>query len=638
MTGYPPRPPMPGMPMPQQRPPMPGQTQGGPQMPPPAPPLQGMPARPAPAGAPLPGQPMPPHPNMSPMPGPDLVSTPNPAAAAPQLLPPQPPGKLHDVVIRRSKKCGLVKIENIPPEELLIPPLAGRDIQRCNGIGRKYRRSISELLEMGYDEDDLEKLPSGDGEDWGGERTERFANTESDTSPHQEDSLDPAAREVWLVELWVRVDYDGDGIAELRRVVKSAGPGGPLLENEEAEEIPIQVGSPIAAPHKLVGLSVADLAMELQLVSSTVLRQTLDNMYRTNNGRVVLSSKVDIGDFLDQRPGGAVRMIDESLPEGHVVPLVTPSILQDALPLLERVDQLAEKRTGVTAYNQGMDADSLNKTASGMSMIMQKSNAREELIAREFAEGLVKDIFKQILRLIVRHQDKARTIRLRGKWVAIDPRDWNDEMDLTVTVGLGTGNKDQNLVHLNNVLQIQQAILMALGPQNPLCDLKNVYATCSKIVENAGLKNPEHYFSDPTNAPPLQPPPNPEMLKAQASIQALQMKAQIEQQAAQSKLQADQQRAALDAELERNKATLAQQLEMGQMEHDRQTEIARLQAETEISRQQAENDMALARMKMTAEIEIMRAKAAAAADIAEKELAAKKEAGAFKPKAPSDAR
>jgi len=165
-----------------------------------------------------------------------------------------------------------------------------------------------------------------------------------------------------------------------------------------------------------------------------------------------------------------------------------------AYPLLEFLDAKQETRTGITRYDQGLDANTLNKTATGINTITGYAQQRQELIARNAAEMLVAGIFRSILELVCKHQQEPRIVRLRNKWVPMDPREWNDQMDVTVTVGLGTGNKDQQLGHLTMILQIQQQAMQQLGPGNPLVGLREIYNTLTKICENAGLKTAAPYF------------------------------------------------------------------------------------------------------------------------------------------------
>jgi len=229
--------------------------------------------------------------------------------------------------------------------------------------------------------------------------------------------------------------------------------------------------------------------------------------------------------------------------------LDTPLVAAQAFPMLEYIDGVREDRTGVTRYTQGLDADTLNKTATGINQIMTAAQQRVELIARVFAETGVKDLFRKILELVNRHQSAPRIIRLRNRWVPMDPREWNTQMDISISVGLGTGNKDQMLMHLRNLLDIQvQAIRMQGGVDGPLVRLENVYSTLAKLVENAGLKSADTYFTDPTQRPAAPPPP-PATPPPDPALAAVQQQARIDA----ARLAFDRQRAAADLALDRAK-------------------------------------------------------------------------------------
>ncbi len=489
------------------------------------------------------------------------------------------PAMLHDVVVRRVRPTGRVRIVNVPPEEFLISRRAS-SLEEAGFVAHRVKRTASELIEMGFDRTMVDDLPGSDGEDFNPERIERF-RAEDEGNFAGTPSLDPSTREIWVTECYIRLDCDRDGIAELRKITLAGDPASHLLDNEPVDSLPFRYWTPVPQPHKFHGLSIADLTMDLQLTQSTVLRQLLDNMYRVNNGRFAISDSVNVEDMMTVRPGGLVRMTRPgTAPGGHIMPLVTPGLGSYAYPLLEYLDARQEARTGVTRYNQGLDANSLNKTAAGINVITGYAQLRQELIARNAAEMLVAGIFKSILELICKHQAEPRIIQLRGNWVAMNPREWNEQMNVTVTVGLGTGNKDQQLGHLMTVLQIQQqAIARQGGADGPLVTLTNVYNTVKRICENAGLKTADPYFTDPgTKAPPLpgappeqagapgrppnggtpngaSTPPDPHLLAMQA------------------KMQADQQRAAQELEIERMKATIEQQTKLA---------IAQIQSATDI--------------------------------------------------------
>jgi hypothetical protein len=478
------------------------------------------------------------------------------------------PATLHDVVVRRRKKTGRVRIVNVPPEEFLISRRAAV-LEEASFVGHRVRRTASELIEMGYPRKLVDELPGEDGQEFNAERLERF-RAEDEAPFAGRTALDPATREIWVTECYIRLDHDGDGVAELRKVTLAGEPATRVLDNEEIDGLPFRAWTPIPQPHKFHGLSIADLTMDLQLTQSTVLRQLLDNMYRINNGRFAISDAVNVEDMMTVRPGGLVRMTKPGTPpEGQIMPLVTPGLGEYAYPLLEFLDARQESRTGVTRYNQGLDANSLNKTASGINTITGYAQARQELIARNAGEMLVAGIFKSILALICKHQQEPRIVRLRNQWVAMNPREWSEQMNVTVTVGLGTGNKDQQLAHLMTVLQIQQqAIEQQGGADGPLVKLANVYNTVKRICENAGLKTAEPYFTDPRSAPP-RPPPAPGGAAPGPDAQAA---------AAQGLAAAEQQRVAQEPEVARMKAMLDQQtpLAVAEIEAAKDIEVARI--------------------------------------------------------------
>ena len=275
------------------------------------------------------------------------------------------------------------------------------------------------------------------------------------------------------------------------------------------DQIPFVSITPIPMPHRFYGRSVAELVEDIQLMKSTVMRQLLDNMYLTNNNRVaIMDGMVNMDDLLTTRPGGVVRT--KQPPSQVMQPLQAQPISQQAFPLLEYLDQIREVRTGVTKYNQGLDSESLNKTATGISTIMNQTQMRSELIARIFAETGVKDLFRKMFALSIKYQDKEKIIQLNGEYIPVLPTEWKDRFNVTITVGLGTGTKEQQVVMLNNILQKQLQAFELQGRRDyPMVTMKNIYNTLSKIIENAGLQTVESYFIDPIKGQQLMTPPPP---------------------------------------------------------------------------------------------------------------------------------
>lgn len=437
----------------------------------------------------------------------------------PNAQPGQPPVpvQLFDVEIRRTQSDGRVKIDSVPPEEFLIS-LKSPSIQKARFCAHKTLKTISDLIEMGIPK---EKVWDLGGEATDGDVTdERYVRYMFDGGnlPDSE-NLQHALRQVWVSECYYLVDTDGDGIAERWRFILAGSNDEILLKEKWEGDWPFESITPVPMSHKFFGLSIHDMVKDLQRIKSTLTRQFLDNLYQMNNNRnVIWEDMVNIDDLLTNRPGGIVR--SKVQPSQGIMPLQPQPLGQVVVPALEYLDSVMERRTGVTAYNQGLDANSLNKTATGINIINNAAQERMLLIARIFAETGVKGLFKQILKLLVRHQQKPRTIRLRGKWVKMDPSRWNDEMAVTVDVALGTSNRAEQIGILSQILAVQKEGIMTGAP---IVSWPKIYNTLTKMIEAAGLKSVDTYFDNPEQAPPKPEQPNPEVVKAQAEMQKTQM-------------------------------------------------------------------------------------------------------------------
>ena len=421
-------------------------------------------------------------------------------------------GLLHDAEFRRNSKGGKICMIPVPPEEVLVSRETGNDLKTARFIEHRCKKSISQIREMGYDvPDDLSDSETGE---FNAERLERLRYDDADVGGS--DSEAGPSRQVWLCEAYIYADYDDDGITELRKVTKV---GKTVLDNMEVDSIPFVTGTPIIMPHKLYGLSIADITMPIQEVKSAVTRSLLDNFYFINNQRIeVLDGMVNMDDVLTNRPGGVIR----SKVLGGVKPLPPSALGSPAYQMLEYWDTVKENRVGVTRYNQGIDADSLNKTKGGMEMIRSASMQRIELIARIFAETYLKDLTWKILELVSKHQDKPRMVKLRNKWIPIDPREWENKFNMTVTVGLGTGSQDQISRNAMGIVGMQMQFLQA-GLGDRLVTEKNIFNAAEQFAQVAFPKKDGQFFTDPDMAPPKQPQPNPDMLKLQLAAKKADM-------------------------------------------------------------------------------------------------------------------
>jgi len=457
---------------------------------------------------------------------------------------------IHDVVIQRQDYGGKIKIENVPPSEFLIAR-ESKNIQDARFVCHRVLKTLSELREMYPDEKlEVEDL-SGGGEDmadFSSERLERFAFDKS--AEYWEGWGDPTygedgLRTYWLHESFLRTDYDGDGITELRKVCTV---GDTVLSNEEIDSIPFVSITPIKIPHKFFGLSVADLVMDLQLMKSTLMRNLMDNMYNQNFGRfAVLEGQANLDDLLTQRPGGVVRVKSPNA----VMPLSTPSLEPYSFQMLEYLDGVRESRAGVSRMSQGMNENALTShtTATAVNAVMTAAQSRVELIARNFAETGVKDLMTTIYELLHKNQDKKRVVRLRNEWVPVRPDVWRDKYDCTVSVALGSGNKDQQMMHLSQMIQFASE---ALKGGLPIVNPQNMYNLAATLVKAMGFQNVDDFLTNPATIPPKPPEPDPQQQLDQMEMQIKQKELEIKAadvQVKAQKIQQEAQKNAVDAQL-----------------------------------------------------------------------------------------
>lgn len=455
------------------------------------------------------------------------------------------------VKLRVTKTKGKIEMCTIPPEEFLISRRS-RSMSDAIFMAHRVRRTVGELIEQGFDPDTVYGLGDAGESDYNSERRAREDYDEEyyDFAGH---SQDPSMREVWVYECYIKIDYDQDGIAELRKVTAAGDSMYEILENEESDDHPFHSITPIPIPHKFYGLSMADLVADLQKIRSTVFRQLLDNMYHINNARVAISTKVNLEDQLTNRVGGVVRVATQN-PDvaGHFAPVTTEPIIHHVAPVMDILRDERESRTGVTRYNQGLDAQTLNDTATGISKIMAAANQRIELIARIFAETGWTTMSRAVCTLLVQHQDRERMVQLRGEWVPIDPRHWRHNLNTTVDVGLGYDNKEQEALFMQTIMQVQATMMQAQGGfEGPMVNRENLYKAAEKLSNAMGFPHAEHYFMDPDT---------PEAKKA---VEALMMRKDPEAEKNEAEARNDQAELALkDKKIEYDHDEAQQKLEI----------------------------------------------------------------------------
>lgn len=471
--------------------------------------------------------PTPPMPVMNPQTGQPVI---DPHTGQPVMQPAPPPPMLFDCTVMSSQPIKKLVVQNVPPDEFIIERRAV-SLDTADFLARRRKMAISDLIELGFPRDVVMEIPHSDDNEYSQERIERFSAEDQLPLGTEGENLDPTMRKVWITEAYLRVDYDGDGIAEWRKVTQAgdaALSATSILSNEEIDDHPFASWTPYPDPHRFYGFSVYDKAKDIQDIKSALLRGGLDSIYLANAPRLgAVEGQVNLDDLLDTRVGNIVRLKNPNA----IVPIPTVNASPQAFQMIEYMDQVREKRTGVQTASSGLDPNILNSSATGANILNNNNQQRLELIARVCAETGVKRLFRRIFELTCLHEDKPKTVRLRGKWVEVDPRDWKGRMDVTVSVGVGLGDHQQKMQTAMMMLNLDEKIVQLQGGiQGPLLTGKNIYNKLAKVVEAAGWKSVEPYYQDPDTAPPPPPkPPDPQLQIEQTRLQIEQMKMQNEQ-------------------------------------------------------------------------------------------------------------
>jgi hypothetical protein len=441
--------------------------------------------------------------------------------------------KLHDVTILTRKTYQCARVEGVPPEEFGIARNA-RSFKDCGYCFHEVIRREADLIASGYDPVQVRRLPSHSVLETS---ESRARDTVDESVVATGDRTNKANREIKVTEHYVRMDYESDGKARLYRVT-TGGDDNEIMVRDGEEEIvevdviPFAAMTPVIMTHRFFGRSIADLVMDIQRIKTALLRGALDNLYLHNHPRVEVpeshASDNTLDDLLVSRPGGIVRTKVPGGLQWQVVPDITGSIY----PALQYLDATREWRTGVSRQGQGVDPNALqNQVATIANQMFNAAQARVKLIARIFAETGIRDLFSLLHGMIRKYGSQAQTVRLRNRWVNVDPRDWKERNDMTINVGLGTGSKADQLAHVMSIIGLQREALAAGLTHMVTPD--NLYNSAKEVVKLVGLKSVDRFFTDPQGqgAPPLAAPdPGLVALQARSEIEKTQALADIETQ------------------------------------------------------------------------------------------------------------
>lgn len=520
----------------------------------------------------------------------------------------------------------IIKVEAINPETVLIDrSWSSPELADCPYVARMMEVTLSDLKQMGFDDVAAEDLAAS-GQPEGGDHAERLPGRPGEDDRHDErpgvDSEDESQTRGWIRIEWVLADMDGDGIAERLEVIRLQER---ILSAKDCDQVPMATAVSIMIQHQWSGMSVAETVADIQKLRTELMRQVVNNAVLANNPRTTVLTDIqgapyaDIDDLLDPRPGGILRQKRENAIGVNVTPFVGAQMFG----MMDYIDTMREQRTGVSKQQQGLDPNALrpDRTAAEVMMTANAAKQRVKLIARMFAETLVKPMFKGILKLLSDGDMGPLAFKLRGEYVEMDPTEWRDSYNMTTNVGLGTGDKQQQMGILQSLFNTQMGVLQSpLGPM--LLKPSQLYKTQAKMLDIAGFRNVQDYWTDPGPDPfpkPQQQPPEAQ-IKAQAQMQ-------IEQAKLQSTGQIEQMRMQQEAQLEQMRAQMQQQTdiirqraeaEQQQMKLQQEAQFQALKAQYEEQRHQRDMDFQhwKAELEAATRIQIATVNATKARDVA----------------------
>lgn len=483
-----------------------------------------------------------------------------------------------DIKIKRVKDRGRIKIENVAPEDFFLSADAV-SIDDARLVGLRSTPTRSELIEMGFDRERIESLTT--------DETATHSSTED--ARHNDEYIldmsnpDYSQETVELFECYIKVDIDGDGVSEIVQVYFTPGDqADAILDWSVVDEHPFFEIPCRPIPHRWNAESVYDMVGDLQRIKTVATRQMLDNLYSTNmpQAEVEKDSIANMQALLNPKLGGVILKKRGSAPiNWNTVPFIGQAVLG----VISYIDQVKEGRTGVSRNTMALDPETLqNQTATAVQAGRDSAYSQIELVARNQAELGWRPMFRKMLRLVIRNQDRPRTIRLRDKWVKMDPRYWNADMDCEINIGLGTGSRDRDMQMLQVIKADQVALaerLAQVSPGEALKMLPKVVETMRKSAESAGIKAVDQFFPE----------------YDEQTLQAIEM--DIAQRAKQPdpRLQAEMQKAQAQIQAKQAEVTLDAQLKREEMELGAQIKREQIAAEMTLKRDQLEAELALQR-------------------------------------------
>lgn len=427
-----------------------------------------------------------------------------------------------DIKFKTTVKRQEIKIIGIPTELFLLSQESS-DLEDANLVGDKVRNTRGGLVAEGHDKGLVAQLPQVGSQTLTGSTSGNMQQIRfDDEGGFTDDEFRVwANQEVEISDLYVRIDFDGDGIAERRHIQKS---GNVILVNEAFDHIPYAMASGILMPHKAIGRSRAEVVTPVAEVKTALTRQMLDNGYMVGNPKMGVNKNVNLDDYLSDAIGGVVRTKGETNPAQNMLPITVPFIGDKTLLLLQHMDQNKAQSVGNQLSSQGLNADQLNKeTATRFEGVQDASQAKIELVTRVVAEVGFRKLYEGVAWMATRFQTTEREFMVLGKPLVSDPQNWKFDHHVNSEIGLGSGDSEQIVENMTGIWNIQQ-VLKQQG--SVLVDSEKEFNALSRMTKGLEIKDVSEFFNDPEQPDELLLAEN-EQLKQQLG-QATQMVEQLQ--------------------------------------------------------------------------------------------------------------
>lgn len=488
----------------------------------------------------------------------------------------------------KGEKRGRACVESVAPEDFGV----SQDTVRLKDSPYHWHRTrvrAYELLNRGVSKAKVEKLPA-----YGIMDTDMQMARSISGEDLTDVGGDGDQRIVEVIEHYIMTESG-------RKRVLTDTTIGQELEREDHDYVCFAAITPYPVPHQFYGQSIADKLLEIQRIKTVLTRMALDSGNFALNQRMYINMdkahEWTMRDLLSNEPNRPVR--GKGMPNEVIAPLSSGGLSFDAFGALEYMSVQGEQRSGVMRNAQGLNPDTLHDTAKGASILLSAAQKRTRMVARIFAETGIKDLFLILHRVIRENASQAATVRLRNKWIEVDPTGWNSRNDMTVEIGVGSGGKEQQmLMYQTGWEALNQLVSMQGGPTGPLVTLENIYAFAKQSFERGlGFRSADAFITNPEEAPTQEPQPDPAMLEMQAKQQMQQAELEADREKASAQIETERMKAQASLELEREKAVATMQLERGKADLKMQIDRERAAMEAQLARERA---------AMEGELELMR--------------------------------